>query len=212
MTPIDWIDILKLIAALVAGTFIGAEREYRSKSAGLRTIVLISVGSALFTILSAKIGFPNNPDRFAANIVTGIGFLGAGVIFKDENRVSGLTTAAIIWVSAAVGVSIGAGYYAIAITTILIVLTVQQIFMRLQNKIDSINQNRNYSITCNYQEETLHHYETVFKKFHLTVHRGKQCINNNIIKGQWQLEGSDKNHRDCVAYLLTDKSIISFEF
>ena len=211
-TIIDWTAILQLVLALFAGTLIGAEREYRSKSAGLRTIALICVGSAVFTMLSLKLGSPINQDRFAANIITGIGFLGAGVIFKEENRVTGLTTAAIIWVSAAIGVSIGAGYYILAFAGVIIVVGVQQLFLILQLKIDKINQNWSYSITCAFRDETLEHYEQVFKQFSLTVHRGKQVIKNEKIKGEWQLEGSEKNHKACVAFLLKDKTILEFEF
>jgi len=211
-TIIDWTAILQLVLALFAGTLIGAEREYRSKSAGLRTIALICVGSAIFTILSLKLGSPMNQDRFAANIITGIGFLGAGVIFKEENRVTGLTTAAIIWVSAAIGVSIGAGYYILAFAGVIIVVGVQQLFLILQLKIDKINQNSRYSITCTFKDETLENYEQVFKQFSLTVHRGKQVIKNEKIKGEWQLEGSEKNHKACVAFLLKDKTILEFEF
>jgi len=209
---IDWGAIVQLLLALLAGTLIGAEREYRSKSAGLRTIALISFGSAVFTMLSLKLGSPVNQDRFAANIITGIGFLGAGVIFKEENRVSGLTTAAIIWVSAAIGVSIGAGYYTIAFAGVIIVVGVQQLFLLIQLKIDKINQSSGYCISCAYQNKTLDHYEKIFKQFSLTIHRGKQVIKDKVITGQWQLEGSEKNHRDCVAFLLKDTDIIAFEF
>lgn len=210
--PIDWTAILQLVLALFAGTLIGAEREYRSKSAGLRTIALICFGSAVFTMLSLKLGSPINQDRFAANIITGIGFLGAGVIFKEENRVTGLTTAAIIWVSAAIGVCIGAGYYLIALASVIIVVGIQQFFFIIQQKIDKINRSENYCITCAYREETLENYEQVFKRFSLTVHRGKQIIKNDRIKGQWQLEGSEKSHKACVAFLLKDKAILEFEF
>lgn len=211
-TTIDWAVIMQLFLALIAGAIIGAEREYRTKSAGLRTIALICFGSAVFTLLSLRLGSPINQDRFAANIITGIGFLGAGVIFKEENRVTGLTTAAIIWVSAAIGVSIGAGYYTIALVGVIIVAAVQQLFLRIQLKIDKINQNRSYSITCVFQHATLERYEDVFKQFSLTVHRGKQLIKDNKIRGYWQLEGSEKNHRACVEFLLQDTSILEFEF
>ena len=85
-------EMYRLLLALLIGAVIGAEREYRSKSAGLRTMIMVSVSSCLFTMLSIKIGV-DNPDRLAANVLTGLGFLGAGVIFKDENRISGITTA-----------------------------------------------------------------------------------------------------------------------
>lgn len=212
ISAFDWIDILQLFLAVLAGALIGAEREYRSKSAGLRTITLICFGSAVFTILSLKLGSPINRDRFAANIITGIGFLGAGVIFKEENRVVGLTTAAIIWVSAAIGVSIGSGYYVIAITGVIIVTGIQQLFLHIQLKIDKINQNREYSITCTFDHKTLDEYEQIFKRFSLTVHRGKQIIKDKVIKGQWQLEGSEKNHEACVLFLLNDSNILEFSY
>src|SRR5689334_14143868 len=95
--------LIKVAVAIAVGALVGAEREYRSKSAGFRTMVLISVGATIFTYCSQLIGGPNSPDRIASNIATGIGFIGAGVIFKSEGRVSGLTSAATIWVVAAMG-------------------------------------------------------------------------------------------------------------
>jgi putative Mg2+ transporter-C (MgtC) family protein len=94
-------DVYKLLLSFLLGAIIGTEREYRSKSAGLRTMILIAVGSTLFTILSIKIS--SDAGRIAANIVTGIGFIGAGIIFRENNRVVGITTAAIVWVTAAAG-------------------------------------------------------------------------------------------------------------
>ncbi|MBU8577929.1 MgtC/SapB family protein [Brevibacterium luteolum] len=110
---------LLLVAAFVLSAVIGIERELRHKGAGARTHILVGVGSALFTLVSVY-GFAGaedvtrDPARIAAQIVTGIGFLGAGVIFVRQNIVSGLTTAASIWVTAAVGMACGAGMPAIA--------------------------------------------------------------------------------------------------
>ena len=102
MTLPAWIETISLqnelgqiLVSLLIGLLIGGEREYHNKSAGLRTFILISFGACLCTILSIKIG-GSSPDRIAANIITGIGFLGAGAIFKDENKVSGITTASTI--------------------------------------------------------------------------------------------------------------------
>src|SRR5262245_32461881 len=100
-------ELLKLFISLIVGGVIGAEREYRSKSAGFRTIILITLGSTLFTIFSIQIGSATSADRIASNIVTGIGFLGAGVIFREGSRVSGITTATTIWIAAALGMGIG---------------------------------------------------------------------------------------------------------
>ena len=98
--------VIKLVLAVLIGGAIGAEREYRSKSAGFRTLTLICLGSTILTIFSVIIGTPGNPDRIASNIATGIGFVGAGVIFKGDgsgSKVSGITTAAMIWVTAGLG-------------------------------------------------------------------------------------------------------------
>src|SRR5579859_3634406 len=124
----------KLILAVIIGGAIGAEREYRSKSAGFRTITLICLGATVFTIFSQIIGGSGNPDRIASNIVTGIGFVGAGVIFKGDSKVSGITTAAMIWVTAALGMAIGAGYLLTAALAALLILVVLFIFSLLEGR------------------------------------------------------------------------------
>ena len=115
--------ITRLIIAFLAGAIIGAEREYMSKAAGFRTLIMISLGSAIFSIASILMGSAESHDRIASNIVTGIGFLGAGVIFKEENKVKGLTTAASVWATAAIGVVIGNGNFLLAgVGTVLVFL------------------------------------------------------------------------------------------
>ena len=86
-------DLLKLLLAVLAGGLIGSEREYRDKAAGFRTLIFICVGATLFTILSYSMATAGDPNRIAAGTVTGVGFLGAGVIMRDKGRVIGLTTA-----------------------------------------------------------------------------------------------------------------------
>ncbi|GGH01992.1 magnesium transporter [Parapedobacter pyrenivorans] len=107
-------DILKAVSALVAGILLGYERESKDKSAGLKTITIITVGSALFAILSQNYSGKGDSFSIAAGIISGIGFLGAGVIFKEGFTIYGLTTAGIIWVSAAIGMAIGFGEFYIA--------------------------------------------------------------------------------------------------
>ncbi len=112
-------DLYKALLAVAAGVILGLERELKDKAAGLKTITVICLGSALFTILSYKIGGADNETtRIASYVVSGIGFIGAGVIFKDKIDVSGLTTAGIIWLSAAVGMAIGFGEFYLAGTFI----------------------------------------------------------------------------------------------
>ena len=142
----DYELILRLLLALLFGAIIGFEREYRSKAAGFRTITLISLGSALFTITSFKLGFPGNTDRIASNIITGIGFIGAGVIFKDGGFVSGLTTAATIWIAAAMGMALGNGEYVIAATTLGLAIVVLSLFERVLDWIDTFHQEKTYKI------------------------------------------------------------------
>jgi putative Mg2+ transporter-C (MgtC) family protein len=117
--------VLRLLLAAGLGAAIGLEREYRQKPAGLRTNMLIALGSALFTILSLKIGLAaGTPDRIVAQVVTGIGFLGGGAILRGRSTIHGMTTAATIWVNAAIGLAAGAGEFAIASTATAITLVV----------------------------------------------------------------------------------------
>jgi len=113
--------MLRLVVALTLGAIVGLERERQERAAGLRTVTMVSLGSCLFTIIGAY-GFPNtDPSRVAAQIVTGIGFLGAGTIFLRKDLVRGLTTAATIWTVAAIGMAAGtAQYFEAAFTTLLI--------------------------------------------------------------------------------------------
>jgi putative Mg2+ transporter-C (MgtC) family protein len=114
---------LRLIVAAILGGAIGVERERHDRPAGMRTHLLVSLGAAAFTILSIfSFGAGSDPGRVAAQIVTGIGFLGAGSIIKGQGTVTGLTTAASLWVVAAVGMAAGAGAWGVAIATTLIVL------------------------------------------------------------------------------------------
>src|ERR1035437_2945149 len=105
-------QVFQILAALVAGALLGLEREYHSKPAGFRTMILICVSSCLFSIVSVSIG---SSDRIASNIVTGIGFIGAGVVFKEGATVKGIPSAAIIWMSAAIGMCIGFQHYVLAL-------------------------------------------------------------------------------------------------
>ena len=118
--------MIRLLVAAGLGAVIGLEREFRRKPAGLRTNMLIAVGSALFTTVSILIATEHGgtPDRIAAQIVTGIGFLGGGAILRSGRSVHGMTTAATIWVNAAIGMAAGTGAYAMAAAATFITLVV----------------------------------------------------------------------------------------
>ena len=139
--------IVRLLLAAALGGIIGAERELRQKSAGFRTNILIAIGSALFTIGSLTLSPQADPTRVAAQIVTGIGFLGAGAIIRTHSGVHGLTTAATVWVNAALGMAAGGGLYrlavlggAITVSVLLVLSPVERAFerrMRVSRSHDS---------------------------------------------------------------------------
>lgn len=204
-------ELYELLLAVVIGAIIGAEREYHSKSAGLRTMIIVSLSSCLFTIISLKIGV-DNPDRLAANILTGLGFLGAGVILKDDNRISGITTATTIWMTSALGMAVGAGYELLSIWTTLIVLIVLVLLVYVQRGIEYLNHERNYEIVCPFEQHEPEHYEKLFKRYKLKViHSSQQKIDQQITS-RWILMGSAKNHQKLTQYLLQDKKIQKLSF
>lgn len=119
-------DVLSIILAVVLGAAIGLEREIKGKAAGLRTNVLISLGAAVFTIISIQMGGGQGDSltRIAAGVVTGVGFLGAGAIIRERAGVLGLTTAATIWMVASIGMACGAKLYLLAFISTLIAIIV----------------------------------------------------------------------------------------
>ncbi len=206
-------DVVKLIVALVMGAILGAEREYKTKAAGFRTVILIMVGSTLFTIVSCIMGGDRDPARVASNIVTGVGFIGAGAIFKEGNFVKGLTTAAVIWISAAIGMSIGIGSYEFAVVSLVIVLAVLLGFSWFQNIIDKSNVYRVYRITIvGNQASKIDELNAVF--IHHKV-RAK-CINhakrsNDIVILSYSVKGPEKNHEHLVKEFYSNSLIDSFD-
>lgn len=202
---------LRLAIACAMGGAIGLEREYLSKSAGFRTQILICLGSCMFTIFSFLLAH-NTPDRIASNIVTGIGFVGAGVIFREDNRVTGLTTAATIWVTAALGMGIGGGYYWICIGGTAMALITLLILKKFEDVIERINQNRHYKIVCHYKHETLSQFEKMFEEHRLKFKRNRQFRKGDQITGTWIVNGAEKNHDSFIKQILKDDTVMEFEF
>lgn len=140
-----WEMTLRILFALVIGGLIGLEREFGQHSAGFRTHILVCLGSALIMLLSiygfgAFMGEPNvraDPARLAAQVVSGIGFLGAGTILRNGNSISGLTTAASLWVVAALGLAVGAGFYYGALITAFLVLVCLFVLNKLERIFSS---------------------------------------------------------------------------
>ncbi|MBI2628104.1 MAG: MgtC/SapB family protein [Candidatus Niyogibacteria bacterium] len=135
--------IFQIILAALLGLLIGYEREHSHKEAGTRTYSLIAMGAALFTILSYEglrnfSGLSFDPSRIASNIVIGVGFIGGGLIFLKNNRVSGLTTAAGVWATAAIGMAVGFQMYWVAFASTVLVLTILFVLWLLEKKLTNI--------------------------------------------------------------------------
>ena len=203
-------DIIRLSAALVIGGLIGAEREYHGKAAGFRTIIMICVGSALFTMVSSRIG--GSGDRIAANIVNGIGFLGAGIIFREENRVKGLTTAATVWAVSALGMCLGSGQYNIALIGFVFILGSLLLLVGFTKRIQKLNQTRDYRIVTQFRNKTLNQYEKFFEECGLSPTRSQQQRVGTQIIGHWRVDGSERNHEKCIKRLLNDPEVKEFTF
>ena len=210
MPPLD-VLLFRFLLVIIVGGLIGAEREYRSKSAGFRTMILICLGSFLFTTFSIHISGGTN-DRIASNIVTGIGFLGAGVIFRSDNRIKGLTTAATIWATAALGMGIADGQYSIVFIGTGIVLTSLFLFTKLESWLDHISQTKNYKIVSVYNPDLLHQYEVLLKECRLKFKLVRQSKAGEYISGSWTAHGLEKNHNAFIEKILHDTSVKEFEF
>jgi putative Mg2+ transporter-C (MgtC) family protein len=143
ITPLDIIILTRLLVATILGGIIGYERERSGKVAGLRTHTLVALGSALFTVISVLLymkfpgvnGVQGYDYHLVANIIVGIGFIGAGAIMRNGDRISGTTTAASLWVVAAVGVSAGLGFYKGAIATTILAYIVLAVLWDLERRI-----------------------------------------------------------------------------
>jgi putative Mg2+ transporter-C (MgtC) family protein len=134
----------KLLVATICGVIVGYDREIKQKTAGIRTNILICVGCALFTSLSFYISKTNNidPTRIIGQIITGIGFLGAGVIMKHDDKIIGVTTAAFIWIVSAIGVLVGIGSYITPVLLTIGLIIISRIFERIEKYIKNQQENK----------------------------------------------------------------------
>jgi len=203
-------ELVLIFISVFLGLCIGAEREYRNKSAGLRTFILVCFGSCLFTILSIKIGI-HDPDRLAANIITGIGFLGAGVIFKGDNKIDGITTATTIWATASVGMAMGAGYVYLSLLGTVLILLILSSLSYFQNYIDQNHKLREYKIVVS-EKEHLDYCKKLFSEYNLRFSVVKQSFSKDNSTTSWLLTGKNKNHEMLINQMMEDEKIDSFQF
>lgn len=203
-------ELLLIFISVFLGLCIGAEREYRNKSAGLRTFILVCFGACLFTILSIKIGV-DDPDRIAANIITGIGFLGAGVIFKGDNKIDGITTATTIWATASIGMAVGSGYVYLSLLGTVLVLLILSSLTYFQTYIDHTHKIREYKIAVS-NRENLDYCEELFKRNHLKFVVIKQQFSKGSSNTTWLLTGKNNHHENLIQQMMNDEKIDSFQF
>ena len=203
-------EFVLICISLVVGMIIGTEREYFNKSAGLRTFVLASFGSCVFTVLSAKMGV-NSDDRIAANIITGIGFIGGGVIFKDENRISGITTATTIWATASLGMAVGSGYIYLGLFGMALVIIILNSLMFIQNFIDKYHKIKDYHILISDYNELIYCKE-IFNKNHLKYEIIGETRNKDSIDVEFRVTGKGESHKNLVQQIRSDNKIIGFEY
>jgi putative Mg2+ transporter-C (MgtC) family protein len=205
-------EAAQVSVAFIIGAILGLEREFRSKAAGFRTMILISVGSCLYTILSKEIMGGGSSDRIASNIVTGIGFIGAGVIFKEGVSVNGLTTAALIWVTAALGMAIGYQNYPIAFVVTIIVVIALFVLEPVQRFINKLHRVKDYRIrtieTGNNFKKDL---ETFFNQQDLTFHCIKVVKDNRDAIYFYRISSPDRNYDLVNHYLLDHDEVRSFD-
>lgn len=204
-------ETTQLLLSLLVGGMIGIEREYSSKAAGFRTMILICIGSTLFTIISKKLGAAGSEDRIAANIITGIGFIGAGVVFKDGFSVTGLTTAASIWVTAALGMAIGSGDYKLAFTGTVLALIVLFLFAYFQNIIDNLHQRRNFKIIFQKENIKVNEIEKQINVIGLKYIQRNETRNNDEIRYSVDVIGSKQKIENFNTYLMNSNLITSFD-
>lgn len=203
-------ELQKIFIAIIVGLLIGFEREYHNKSAGLRTFMVISFSSCIFTILSGHFT-AYSPERIASNIVTGVGFLGAGVIFKDDNKIVGITTASTIWAAASLGMAAGFGEIYLAILGTAVVMVVLWLLFPFQTYVDNLNKEREYTI----KTQNLNQIEAcraMFLSHKMKVFLISQQFTPNDNVSVWKVTGKLKEHQKILHTLQNNQNIIELSY
>jgi putative Mg2+ transporter-C (MgtC) family protein len=203
-------DLVKILMAVVAGGLIGVEREFCDKAAGFRTMIFICLGASLFTIFSAGLAGDRDPTRIAASIVTGVGFLGAGVILRDGGKIMGLTTAATIWLTAAVGMGLGGGYYLLSWSAVGLILIILWFFPHIEQRIDNIQEQRTYQISGPISAGRFSKLEKLFNEHGCKVFGRSQVKACGDMLATWQVSGPPAAHERICQALMDDPQVHEF--
>ncbi len=202
----DYQDLVKLLFAFVAGGLVGFEREFRDKAAGLRTLILICVGSAVFTILAVKLDTGN----ISANVINGVGFIGAGVIMRDWGRVTGLTTASTVWLTAALGMTIGGGQYGLAVAVFVAATVVLWFLPQVEDWICLFREERNYEIVCAASNDAEPALRADFQKNGLAVRSFQQRKVGDKLHFFWRAIGRRQAHEQVIRHLVASEAVTEF--
>jgi putative Mg2+ transporter-C (MgtC) family protein len=198
-------DLIKILLAIVLGGAIGIERELHHKAAGFRTIILICMGATLVTIIDER---AQAQGRMMANVITGIGFLGAGVILRDTNRIKGLTTAAAVWLAAVLGICIGYGAYLLSGVAVLVVLFIMRVFVRVERVVEDAWDLRQYEVIlpCDFQKKA--QIENLMHNNGLSVRADEQMKRGGNMVCYWEVSGSIKKQNAFVRQALDDPDVV----
>jgi putative Mg2+ transporter-C (MgtC) family protein len=212
LADIAIVDIIRVGAAMLAGALIGLERELRDKAAGFRTMIFIATGSALFTILSQNLAKDGETSRMAGTIISGVGFLGAGAILRDGLRVAGLNTAATIWLTAAIGMTLGSGEFLFGAMITVAVMLILWGFPPLEHAIDRVIEENTYEIILPVGFKKLDAIHATLKEMGLKVryHRHYKRRGNLICK--WAVVGTPMAQEKFIRYLIKDSEIEEFSY
>ncbi|NIM50017.1 MAG: magnesium transporter MgtC [Gemmatimonadales bacterium] len=190
------LDLLgQLVMAVLLGGAVGLERELRGKAAGLRTNILICAGATLFTQLSIAVSGPSgDPGRIAAQIVTGVGFIGAGTILHSRGHISGLTSAATIWLVAAIGVAVGAGAVFEATGATLLVVLVLAVLRRVENFVNSYRGVSRVVVEVEPEPERVNQIERIVRQAGLEVEELRSEQRGNRLAVEVVMSGPARLH------------------
>lgn len=209
----------RLVLAALLGATVGLERELAGKPAGLRTTLLICVGAAMFTELSLQIaGFAavggdalrGDPARLAAQIIPGIGFIGAGAILHARGRVTGLTTAATLWVVTAIGIAVGAGAYVEAIGTTVMVLATLLLLRRFEGLVRRRLSHRRYTASIEGETDVFERLVEQFKERKLAMYVETMERTGDEMEVTFRLAGPQHEHDAVVKHLIREKGVRRF--
>ncbi|WP_143310941.1 MgtC/SapB family protein [Chitinophaga vietnamensis] len=204
-------QLLKILIAVAVGSALGLEREYKRKAAGMRTMTLICVSSAVFTILSAQLGNPGSPDRVASNILTGVGFIGAGVIFKGDFAIDGITTAATIWIAAALGMAIGMSQYWLVGFSLAGALLVLIAMVYIEKWVAKVNDKRFYVIYFNEDKFPHHQMEDTIRSLGLKHKRLLVAKENGVCEVNYAVHGHRNKMKQLDEFLLQRADINRYQ-